>query len=133
MHALMQLSPESRACLLLRTVEQLSYKEISALMKIPGEEIGERLAKAGLAAGPIHNTQQVVDHPHTHHRQMTIQQDWYKMAGTPIKMSRTPAALRHLPPKFGAHSKEILTEFGFSEQEIAALLAADVVLETRRS
>ena len=35
MHALMQLSPESRACLLLRTVEQLSYKEISALMKIP--------------------------------------------------------------------------------------------------
>ena len=34
-NALMQLTPESRSCLLLRTVEQLSYKEISKLMNIP--------------------------------------------------------------------------------------------------
>lgn len=35
LNALMQLSPESRACLLLRTIEQLSYKEIAKLMNIP--------------------------------------------------------------------------------------------------
>lgn len=34
-NALMQLTPESRSCLLLRTIEQLSYKEISKLMDIP--------------------------------------------------------------------------------------------------
>lgn len=34
-HALKQLTPESRACLLLRTIEQLSYKEISELMEVP--------------------------------------------------------------------------------------------------
>ena len=104
----------------------------SALMKIDGEEIGVRLAEAGLAAGPIHNTQQVVDHPHTHHREMSIEKDWYKMAGTPIKLSRTPGALRHLPPKFGAHSQEILAEFGFSETEIDSLLASNTVLVSRQ-
>lgn len=33
--ALQRLSPESRSCLLLRTIENLSYKEISILMQIP--------------------------------------------------------------------------------------------------
>ena len=113
--------------------DELKAEIESALMKVDGEEIGVRLAEAGLAAGPIHNTQQVVDHPHTHHRQMTIEKDWYKMAGTPIKFSRTPGALRHLPPKFGVHSQEILAEFGFSEQEIEALLGSNTVLESRQS
>lgn len=112
--------------------DELKAEIESALMKIDGEEIGVRLAEAGLAAGPIHNTQQVVDHPHTHHREMSIEKDWYKMAGTPIKLSRTPGALRHLPPKFGAHSQEILTEFGFSEAEIDSLLGSNTVLESRQ-
>jgi RNA polymerase sigma-70 factor (ECF subfamily) len=34
-NALMQLTPEARACLLLRSIEQLSYKEISQLMDMP--------------------------------------------------------------------------------------------------
>ncbi len=34
-NALKQLSPDARACLLLRTLEQLSYREISNLMEIP--------------------------------------------------------------------------------------------------
>lgn len=33
--ALQQLAPKARACLLLRTVEELSYREISKLMDIP--------------------------------------------------------------------------------------------------
>lgn len=112
--------------------DELKAEIESALMKIDGEEIGVRLAEAGLAAGPIHNTQQVVDHPHTHHREMNIEKDWYKMAGTPIKLSRTPGALRHLPPKFGAHSQEILAEFGFNETEIDSLLASNTVLVSRQ-
>lgn len=98
-----------------------------------GEEIATRLAQAGLAAGPIHNTQQVVDHPHTHHREMTVEQDWYRMTGTPIKLSRTPGSVRHLPPRFGEHSREILQEFGYSESEVSELLAQGSVLDQRRS
>lgn len=104
----------------------------SRLMKIDGAELCGRLLEAGLPAGPIHDTAQVVAHPHTQHRGMNVVQDWYKMTGTPIKFSRTPGALRHLPPRFGAHTREILQEYGLDVAAIDALLEAGVVLEQRR-
>lgn len=112
--------------------DELKVEIETSLMRIDGHEICETLAKAGLAIGPIHNTQQVVDHPHTHHRQMTIEKDWYKMTGTPIKMSRTPGSLKRLPPKYGEHSTELLTEFGFSSAQIQELIEQGVVLTQRR-
>lgn len=112
--------------------ESLKVELEASLIRIDGHEICEILANAGLAVGPIHDTQQVVDHPHTHHRQMTIEKDWYKMTGTPIKMSRTPGSLKRLPPKYGEHSHELLEEFGFSATEIEELLSQDVVLNKRR-
>ena len=105
----------------------------SSLMKIDGSEIADRLAKAGLAAGPIYNTGQVVDNAHTKHREMIIEEGWYKMTGSPIKLSRTPGALRHKPPKFGEHTQQILREFDFAEQEIQDLLSSDTILERRQS
>ena len=112
--------------------DELKVEIETSLMRIDGHEICETLAKAGLAIGPIHNTEQVVDHPHTHHRQMTIEKDWYKMTGTPIKMSRTPGSLKRLPPKYGEHSTELLTEFGFSSAQIQELIEQGVVLTQRR-
>jgi crotonobetainyl-CoA:carnitine CoA-transferase CaiB-like acyl-CoA transferase len=112
--------------------DELKVEIETSLMRIDGHQICETLAKAGLAIGPIHNTKQVVDHPHTHHRQMTIEKDWYKMTGTPIKMSRTPGSLKRLPPKYGEHSAELLTEFGFSSAQIQKLIDQDVVLTKRR-
>jgi crotonobetainyl-CoA:carnitine CoA-transferase CaiB-like acyl-CoA transferase len=112
--------------------DELKVEIETSLMRIDGHEICETLAKAGLAIGPIHNTQQVVDHPHTHHRQMTIEKGWYKMTGTPIKMSRTPGSLKRLPPKYGEHSTELLTEFGFSSGQIQELIDQGVVLTQRR-
>lgn len=112
--------------------DELKQEIESSLVKQDGEEIAETLARAGLAAGPIHNTRQVVEHPHTLHRKMTVEQDWYRMAGTPIKLSRTPGSLRHLPPKYGSHSRQILDEFGFEEKEIDDLLGNGTVLSERQ-
>ena len=81
----------------------------------------------------IHNTAQVVAHPHTQHRQMIVEKEWYKALGSPIKLSRTPASLRSLPPKFGEHSREVLTEFGFEDREVDALLASGVVPTVRHT
>ncbi len=113
--------------------DELKAEIESSLMKIDGNEIADRLATAGLAAGAIYNTAQVVDNAHTKHREMVIEDDWYKMAGTPIKFSRTPGSVRHKPPKFGQHTREILHEFDFSDQEVQELLAADTALEKRQS
>jgi crotonobetainyl-CoA:carnitine CoA-transferase CaiB-like acyl-CoA transferase len=54
------------------------------------------------------------------------------MTGTPIKMSRTPGSLKRLPPKYGEHSAELLTEFGFSSAQIQELIDQGVVLTQRR-
>jgi formyl-CoA transferase len=102
-------------------------------MKIDGSEIADRLANAGLAAGAIHDTAQVVDHAHTKHREMVIEDGWYKMTGTPIKLSRTPGSVRHKPPKFGEHTQQILREFDFADEEIQELLSSDTILEHRQS
>ncbi|MDP1930109.1 MAG: CoA transferase [Gammaproteobacteria bacterium] len=104
----------------------------SRLMKVDGAELCGRLLEAGLPAGPIHDTAQVVAHPHTQHRGMNVVHDWYRMTGTPIKFSRTPGTLRYLPPKFGAHTREILQEYGLESEAIDTLLQAGVVLEQRR-
>lgn len=104
----------------------------STLKELDGNALFPRLLDAGLASGPIYNTAQVVDHPHTRHRQMSVEHDWYRMTGTPIKMSRTPGRVDSLPPHFGEHSREILQQFSFSDTEIDQLLAAEVVLEKRK-
>ena len=113
--------------------DELKAEIESSLVKIDGNDIAGRLATAGLAAGAIYNTAHVVDNAHTKHREMVIEDDWYKMTGTPIKFSRTPGSVRHKPPKFGQHTREILHEFDFSDQEVQELLAADTALEKRQS
>jgi len=104
----------------------------STMVKLDGNALYLRLLNAGLASGPIYNTEQVVNHPHTHHRQMSIEKDWYKMAGTPIKMSRTPGSINSMPPKYGEHGREILKQFDFSETEISKLIDQSTVLEKRK-
>lgn len=106
----------------------------SRLVKIDGAEFSEKLLAAGLPSGPIYNTAQVVAHPHTAHRRMVIEKDWYRMTGIPIKFSRTPGSLRSLPPTFSEHSRAVLQEAGFDDGQIAELTEAGIVpLQRRRS
>ncbi len=46
-----------------------------------------------------------------------------RMVGFPVKLSDTPAQLRHPAPELGAHTDEVLAEAGLSQEEIAGLRA----------
>ncbi|MAY54849.1 MAG: carnitine dehydratase [Gammaproteobacteria bacterium] len=112
--------------------EALKVELESRLMRIDGAALAEKLLSLGLPAGPIYNTAQVVEHAHTRHRQMFIDNDWYKMTGIPIKFSRTPGSVRELPPVFSQHSRQLLAAIGYSDSEIDELQSSGVVPAQRQ-
>jgi formyl-CoA transferase len=97
-----------------------------------GAEIASRLIRAGVPAGPVLWVDEATTAPHTAHRDMVTELDWYRGLGTPIKLSRTPGGTRAVPPRFGEHGASVLAAHGFSDEEIAALQASGVVLRERR-
>jgi crotonobetainyl-CoA:carnitine CoA-transferase CaiB-like acyl-CoA transferase len=54
-----------------------------------------------------------------------------RMASNPIKLQRTPASIRRLPPRLGEHTREVLREFEFRGDEIDQLLQEKVAREWR--
>lgn len=98
-----------------------------------GEALCSRLLEIGLPAGPVLDVPAVMSHPHTRHRDMVVEMaDGYRGAGIPIKLARTPGTARLPPPAFGEHGAEILAAAGFSDDEIAALASAGILLRERR-
>ena len=47
--------------------------------------------------------------------------------GVPVKLSATPASIRHRGPALGEHTRAILGEHGYTEAEIDALVDGGVV------
>jgi len=111
--------------------EELKVELETSLVRIDGSALYETLAKAGLAVGPIHDTRQVVSHPHTAHRKMIMDHGDYKAVASPIKLSRTPSSVRQMPPKFSEHATEILSDFGFADAEIKDLIDQAAVVKSR--
>jgi len=92
----------------------------------------DRLLAAGLPAGPVQSIDQALTNAHTAHRGDVIEKDWYRGVASPIRLERTKASLRNAPPKFSEHAAAVLAEFGYSKDEVAALIAKGVVCGPER-
>lgn len=75
-------------------------------------ELAQVLLKKGVPAAPVLNVEQLLQHPHTDHRQMVLQEGDYRAIASPIKLSRTPASLRRMPPAFGQDNDEVAKAIG---------------------
>jgi crotonobetainyl-CoA:carnitine CoA-transferase CaiB-like acyl-CoA transferase len=92
----------------------------------------ERLAKVDILCAPVNDVADVIDHPQTRHNGTIWDvpipgQGTARLAGNPVRLSRTPATVYREPAALGAHSDDVLASFGFSSDEIQALRAASVV------
>ena len=110
----------------------LNARLADAFASEDGYELSLRLIRAGVPVGPVLPIDEATAAPHTEYREMITELDWYKGIGTPIKFSRTKGGTRRPPPRFGEHGVEVLTEHGYSPEEIAALQRDGVVLAKRR-
>ncbi len=106
---------------------------VDRLEKTDGAALCKQLLSMGIPAGPILDMSGILTHEHALHRGMVVEgEDGYRGTGVPVKLGRTPGAVRSRPPRFGADGRKVLTEAGFSETEIENLLDLGVLLETRR-
>jgi formyl-CoA transferase len=97
-----------------------------------GEALCMKLLKMGLPAGPVRPVDVSMVAEHTAVREMVTELDGYRGLGTPIKLSRTPGGTRRKPPRFAQDSEEVLTQHGFSKEEIAALHQDGIIQSARR-
>ncbi len=104
----------------------------AAFKEYDGAELALRLIRNGVPAGPVLPIDEATAAPHTAHREMVTELDWYKGIGTPIKFSRTKGGTRRPPPKFAQDGSEILKQLGYTEDEIVGLEQGGVVFTKRR-
>ncbi len=103
--------------------------ELRALTKDrDGESLANELMQAGVPSGAVMEVPDVMEHPHTKHRDMVWEKDGYRNVGNPVKLSRTPAAARSKPRRFGVDTRAVLAERGYSAAEIDGLIASGVAL-----
>ena len=87
----------------------------------------EILQAAGQRFAPVRTYDQVADDPQVWENGYLAEVDGERVVGTPIRFSDTPARVGAAPPDLGADTFDVLTEAGFSPEEIAELLASGAV------
>ncbi len=93
----------------------------------------ETLRQADQLVGPVYNYKEITSHPHVVANNMlpSISHRLGKVVRTvsnPVKLSKTPAQIRSGDPDIGQHTEEILTELGYSWEEICSLKEKKVIL-----
>jgi crotonobetainyl-CoA:carnitine CoA-transferase CaiB-like acyl-CoA transferase len=101
--------------------------ELRALTKDrDGEPFSNELMQNGVPSGAVMEVPDVMEHPHTRHRKMVWEKDGWRNVGNPVKLTRTPPAPRSKPRIFGADTKAVLAELGYSAADIDKLLGSGV-------
>lgn len=87
----------------------------SILLQKPTAYWLKKCRENNIPCGPIQNIAEVVDDPHLKERNMFIDYEHptagpIKMIGSPLKLSRTPTAVRYHAPEPGEHNEELLSK-----------------------
>jgi crotonobetainyl-CoA:carnitine CoA-transferase CaiB-like acyl-CoA transferase len=90
------------------------------------------LNETGVPCGPIYRVDEVFADPQVEHIKAAVGVVHptfgnIRLVAQPAKLSRTPASVAAATPALGEHTDEILRELGYSEGDIAAFRAQQVI------
>lgn len=77
--------------------DQLKAELAAAFESEDGQQLADGLMKSGVPCAPVLGLGELVEHPHTAHREMLVRMEGYAGVASPIKLSRTPAQYRITP------------------------------------
>jgi crotonobetainyl-CoA:carnitine CoA-transferase CaiB-like acyl-CoA transferase len=117
---------------------QLAHKE--ELNSILADRFLEKTTEEWIAVlepqrvlcGEIKTFEEAADDPQIRANKMVVEMEHSKsgtlrLLGTPVRLYDTPVSHRIPPPNLGEHNGEVLTELGYSEEEIAKLKQGGVL------
>ena len=101
-------------------------------MEFDREPLVERLVAGDILTAPINEIPDVVQDPQIRHNEMLVEADHARLGamwvtGVPIKFHGTPGSVRRAPPTLGQHTDELLSELGYSPEEIEDLTTRKIV------
>lgn len=85
------------------------------------------LEAARIPGGPVKNLAEALDDPHVLARKLHNYLEYpgvekpAPLMDTPVRLSATPGGIRHRAPTLGEHTDQILSDLGFSAEEIKQL------------
>jgi CoA:oxalate CoA-transferase len=87
----------------------------------------EVLGAAGQRYAPVRTYDEVAEDPQVWENGYLTEVDGQRVVGTPIRLSDTPASVGRAAPELGADTMEVLVAAGYSDDELAELLAAGTI------
>lgn len=96
------------------------------------EELLEIFERDGITAAPLYSVADIVEDPHFIEREVFVEVPDADLDHVPMhsplpRLSATPGTLRRPAPAFGEHGRAILSEAGYAEAEIDAMVAGGLI------
>jgi crotonobetainyl-CoA:carnitine CoA-transferase CaiB-like acyl-CoA transferase len=92
----------------------------------------DRMEKAGVPAGPVLNIAEMQQDPQAIARNMVTEANHARLGpvktiGLPVKFSETPGGVVMGAPIYGQHTREVLAQHGYNDEQIEALAASGAI------